>query len=190
MKIDGNEPSPPSGLIIRRARLDEHVALDQLLVAAYAGLPGMPTAGTTGISCHAGRRADPGRRPALTVFVATGDAGELFGSIDFIADMTQYGSGSPADTIADAAGIRLLAVNDDFRGKRVGKALTRFCIERAREAGKARLVLHTTRIMQAAWAMYQGLGFVRFPEIDFRQGNLDVFGFRLDLAVTAPDALA
>jgi hypothetical protein len=30
--------------------------------------------------------------------------------------------------------------------------------------------------------MYEGLGFVRFPDIDFRQGNLDVFGFRLNLA--------
>ena len=191
MKIDGNEPSPPSGLIIRRARPDEHAALGQLLVAAYAGLPGMPTAEEQ--PAYYAMLADvPARaaRPALTVFVATGDADELFGSIDFIADMTQYGSGGPADTIADAAGIRLLVVNDDFRGKGVGKALTRFCIERAREAGKAQLVLHTTRIMQAAWAMYQGLGFVRFREIDFRQGNLDVFGFRLDLAVTAPDAVA
>ena len=43
-------------------------------------------------------------------------------------------------------------------------------------------MLHTTKIMQAAWTMYDGLGFVRFPEIDFRQGSLDVFGFRLDLA--------
>jgi ribosomal protein S18 acetylase RimI-like enzyme len=63
-----------------------------------------------------------------------------------------------------------------------GKSLTRFCIEKARNAGKAWVVLHTTKIMQAAWTMYDGLGFVRFPEIDFRQGSLDVFGFRLDLA--------
>jgi len=32
--------------------------------------------------------------------------------------------------------------------------------------------------------MYEGLGLVRLPDIDFRQGSLDVFGFRLDL--TAP----
>jgi ribosomal protein S18 acetylase RimI-like enzyme len=78
--------------------------------------------------------------------------------------------------------VRLLAVEDAARGKGVGKALTLFCIDRAREIGKHRLVLHTTRVMQAAWAMYEGLGFVRFPDIDFRQGNLDVFGFRLNLA--------
>ena len=29
--------------------------------------------------------------------------------------------------------------------------------------------------------MYEGLGFVRFPEIDFRQGSLEVFGFLLNL---------
>ena len=60
-----------------------------------------------------------------------------------------------------------------------GKALTRFCIERARALGKARLVLHTTRVMTSAWAMYEGLGFVRFSDIDFRQGDLEVFGFQL-----------
>src|SRR5882724_3119091 len=78
-----------------------------------------------------------------------------------------------------------VAVDDAYRGKGVGKELTRFCIERARAIGKNRLVLHTTRVMQAAWAMYEGLGFVRFPDIDFRQGNLDVFGFQLNLASAA-----
>jgi hypothetical protein len=36
--------------------------------------------------------------------------------------------------------------------------------------------------MQTAWAMYESLGFVRFPEIDFLQGSLEVFGFQLALA--------
>jgi len=30
--------------------------------------------------------------------------------------------------------------------------------------------------------MYERLGFERFPEIDFRQEQLEVFGFRLQLA--------
>ena len=176
-----------SGWIIRQARPDEHAALGKLLVSVYAGLSGMPTHAEQPeyyamLADVAGRAT----RPALTVFVAASDAGDLFGSIDFIDDMTQYGSGGTAATIAHAAGIRLLAVDNTFRGKGVGKALTRFCIERAREAGKAQLILHTTRIMQTAWAMYEGIGFVRFPEIDFRQGNLDVFGFRLDLGVIGP----
>ncbi len=169
--------------IIRQARPGEYATLGKLLVSAYAGLRGMPTPEQQPdyyamLADVAARAA----RPALAVFVAADGAGELLGSIDFIDDMTRYGSGGTAATVTDAAGVRLLAVNDVYQGKGVGKALTRFCIERARNAGKARLLLHTTKVMQAAWAMYEGLGFVRFPEIDFRQGNLDVFGFRLDLA--------
>lgn len=171
-----------SDFIIRQAHADDYAALGRLLVAAYAALPGMPTVDEqpeyyATLADVAGRAS----RPALTVFVAAGPAGELFGSIDFIEDMQHYGSGGPAATITDAAGVRFLAINDAHRGKGAGKALTRFCIERARGQGKARLVLHTTKIMQAAWSLYEALGFVRFPDIDFRQGNLEVFGFQLKL---------
>jgi GNAT superfamily N-acetyltransferase len=178
--------SSTSALTIRPARPEEYDALGKMLVAAYAALPGMPPPDEQpdyyAMLANVGGRA---AKPALTVFVAIDDVGRLLGSIDFIDDMTQYGSGGTASAVTDAAGIRLLAVDDAYRGKGVGKELTRFCIERARAIGKNRLVLHTTRVMQAAWAMYEGLGFVRFPDIDFRQGNLDVFGFHLNLASAA-----
>ena len=32
--------------------------------------------------------------------------------------------------------------------------------------------------MQVAWKMYEALGFIRYPEIDFQQGSFDVFGFQ------------
>src|SRR5262249_28498830 len=157
--------------------------LGRLLVKAYAALPGMPQPREQpdyyAMLANVAARA---AKPALTVFVATDAVGALCGSVDFIDDMRQYGSGGPASDVTDAVGIRLLAVDDAFRGKGMGKALTQFCIARARQLGKTKVVLHTTRAMQTAWTMYEGLGFVRFPEIDFRQGSLDVFGFRLDLA--------
>jgi ribosomal protein S18 acetylase RimI-like enzyme len=128
----------------------------------------------------AGRAA----RPALGIWVAIGEAGEPLGSVDFIEDLRHYGSGGTASEIPNAAGIRLLAVRPDCRGGGVGKALTRFCIERARELGKEIVVLHTTRAMETAWAMYERLGFKRLPGIDFRQGDLEVFGFQL--SVKAP----
>lgn len=174
-------PAVPA-FIIRQAHTDEYTALGRLLVAAYAALPGMPgVAEQPAYYATLGDVAARASKPSLTVFVAAGSAGELFGSIDFIEDMQHYGSGGPAATITDAAGVRFLAVNDAYRGKGAGKALTLFCVERARGQGKARLVLHTTKIMQAAWSLYEALGFVRFPEIDFRQGNLEVFGFQLKL---------
>jgi ribosomal protein S18 acetylase RimI-like enzyme len=174
--------TPSASLTIRPARADEYERLGKLLVKAYAALPGMPQPDEQPdyyvmLADVAGRAA----RPSLTVFVATGEQGDLLGSIDFIADMRHYGSGGAASTVTDAAGVRLLAVDNAFRGQGTGRALAQFCIERARALGKAGVVLHTTKAMQAAWAMYEGLGFVRFPEIDFRQGNLEVFGFRLNL---------
>jgi hypothetical protein len=46
--------------------------------------------------------------------------------------------------------------------------------------------LHTTKAMPRAWAMYERMGFQRYVEIDFQQGSLEVFGFRLDLAKAGP----
>ncbi|MBR0697108.1 GNAT family N-acetyltransferase [Bradyrhizobium lablabi] len=168
---------------IRPCKAHEYAALGKLLVSAYAGLPGMPTPQQQ--PDYYAMLADVGTRvarPSVTVFVATDEAGQLLGSIDYIDDMTHYGSGGTAPTIADAAGLRLLAVSDVARGRGVGKALVLFCIEQARRAGKARVVLHTTKMMRAAWKIYEGLGFVRFPELDFQQSGFDVFGFQLDIA--------
>jgi GNAT superfamily N-acetyltransferase len=178
--VRGAAASP--ALTLRQARPEDYAPLGKLLVAAYAGLPGMfspqeQPAYYAMLADVAGRAA----KSALTVFVATDERGHLLGSIDFIDDMAQYGSGGPASTVKNAAGIRLLAVDSAFRGRGTGQALTLFCIDRARSSGKARLVLHTTKAMQTAWTMYEGLGFVRFPELDFRQGQLDVFGFQLPL---------
>jgi GNAT superfamily N-acetyltransferase len=170
---------------IRQARPEDYDLLGKLLVQAYAALPGMPSPQEQPdyyamLANVAGRAA----KSALTVYVAT-KADRLLGSIDFIDDMAQYRSGGTAATVENAAGIRLLAVDNAFRGKGVGKALTLFCIDRARASGKARLVLHTTRAMQTAWTMYESLGFVRFPQIDFHQGKLEVFGLQLPLAGAA-----
>jgi hypothetical protein len=38
-----------------------------------------------------------------------------------------------------------------------------------------------TQAMQAGWRMYGNLGFGRAPDLDFMQGELPVFGFRLPL---------
>jgi GNAT superfamily N-acetyltransferase len=120
--------------------------------------------------------------PAITVYVALSGAGDLLGSVDFIHSMDQYGSGGRATTVADAAGIRLLAVANAHRGSGTGKRLTGVCIERASAMGKSQVILHTTRAMATAWSMYERLGFVRSEDLDFMQRDLEVYGFRLRLA--------
>jgi len=63
--------------------------------------------------------------------------------------------------------IRLLAVAPAARGQGVGAALVRDCMRRARQAGSAAVTLHTTDMMQVAMSMYERMGFVRAPELDF-----------------------
>ncbi len=167
---------------IRRARPGEFEALGRLVAGVYASLPGMPGAGEQpdyyAMLLDVARRASV---PALRILAAVGESGDLLGCVDFIADMAHYGSGGSASAISDAAGIRLLAVAPAARGDGIGKALTHACIQQARELDRSMVILHTTKAMAVAWTMYERMGFRRFPDIDFQQGTLAVFGFALDL---------
>ncbi|HEY1905934.1 MAG TPA: GNAT family N-acetyltransferase [Myxococcaceae bacterium] len=176
------ESRPSPDVVIRLARPEDLPALGNLVADAYASLPGMPSPkeqpGYYAMVRDATARA---RTPGYEILAAVTRAGELVGSADFIGEIAHYGSGGDAPKRTDAAGIRLLAVAPSVRGQGIGRALTRECIQRARALGRAAVVLHTTRAMQTAWRMYEQLGFRRSPDLDFRQGALEVFGFELGL---------
>jgi predicted N-acetyltransferase YhbS len=82
--------------------------------------------------------------------------------------------------------IRLLAVTPQARGQGIGRALMLDCLRRAREAGAASVILHTTPMMAIAQRLYERMGFVRATELDFRPDaedhpNVTVMGYRIDL---------
>jgi predicted N-acetyltransferase YhbS len=78
--------------------------------------------------------------------------------------------------------IRLLAVAPGGRGRGIGAALMQECVRRARAAGATALSLHTSDLMQVALHMYERMGFVRAPELDFHPApDLTIKGYRLDL---------
>jgi len=78
--------------------------------------------------------------------------------------------------------IRLLAVAPAARGRGIGAALVQECVRRARGTGAPVLSLHTTDLMKTAMRMYERMGFVRAPELDFHPApGLTVKGYRLDL---------
>jgi GNAT superfamily N-acetyltransferase len=78
--------------------------------------------------------------------------------------------------------IRLLAVAPAARSKGIGAALTKECVRRARESGVAAITLHTLDMMPVAMRMYEKLGFVRMPELDFHpEPGVVVKGYRYDL---------
>jgi GNAT superfamily N-acetyltransferase len=89
--------------------------------------------------------------------------------------------GSTAGRV-DEPQVRLLAVLPAARGEGVGLALMTECARRARRAGATTLGLHTMDMMQAATRMYERMGFVRAPDLDFSpaEGVL-VKAYRLDL---------
>lgn len=169
-------------LTIRDLARDEHEAIGELLIRAYAGLAGFPSPSEQPeyykTLARIGQFAD---QPSSRVLVALTTEGELVGGVVYFSDMAAYGSGGTATAVRDASGIRLLGVDPRFRGLGAGRDLTNACIELARDKNHSQVVLHTTQAMQAAWALYEKLGFERSPDLDFLQQQLPVFGFRLKL---------
>jgi predicted N-acetyltransferase YhbS len=75
--------------------------------------------------------------------------------------------------------IRLLAVAPAARGHGVGAALVRECMQRARQSGAEAVTLHTTEMMRVAMQMYERMGFVRAPELDFHPvPEITIKGYR------------
>lgn len=174
---------------IRRIRPDEYEELGQITVDIYKGLPGMPRVDEQqdyyAMLYDVESRA---ARPTLEIFVAVTSGNELLGGVTFVGDMKYYGAGGTASAAVKSSGIRLLVVKPEARRSGVGMALTRACIQRARERGNFRVILHTTKSMAPAWQMYQDMGFIRSPDLDFSQGKLQVFGFHLPLDGVFPTA--
>jgi GNAT superfamily N-acetyltransferase len=105
---------------------------------------------------------------------------------DQLAGVVNY-VGGPDDPFAEftgeeEAGIRQLAVGVGWQRRGVGAVLVKYCIDRARSDGKARIVLHTTPWMHTAQRLYPRLGFERAPERDFSpEPNLDLLAYTLEL---------
>jgi GNAT superfamily N-acetyltransferase len=178
-------------LTIRDARTDEFTAIGRLLVEVYSRLTGFPTPAEQPQYYELLENIERlTERPQVRLPVAVVPQGKLAGGIVYFGDMAHYGSGGIATRVKNASGIRLLGVSNRHRNLGAGRALTQACIELARKAGHAEVILHTTQAMQIAWRLYESLGFVRSEELDFSQQGLPVFGFRLRLEAARPRGLA
>jgi GNAT superfamily N-acetyltransferase len=104
------------------------------------------------------------RAERATVLVAV-EQGRLVGCVTFVVGPGPYVEW-PEDPEKPAAGIRMLAVPPHLQGRGIGAQLVRACVDRARAAGHARVLLHSTEPMRAAQRLYEREGFSRHPEID------------------------
>lgn len=163
---------------IRPIEPDEYARLGALTIEAYKALDGhVPEPEYEEELADVRARAEA---VATEVLVAVDDDGRVLGGVTFVVDET-----SPfcEFSVAGAAGIRMLAVDRSAQRSGAGVALTRACIERARAAGRAEIVLHSTPWMRGAHALYTKLGFVRDESLDWavHDPDIDLWGFRLKL---------
>ena len=168
--------------IVRNAKPDEFAELGKLMVGVYSQLEGFPKESEQPdyykMLANIGELT---KKPATELLVAVSPDGKIAGGVVYFSDMQYYGSGGTATQEKNAAGFRLLAVDPIFRGKGIGKLLTLECIRKAKYAKLGQVVIHTTKAMQVAWKMYESMGFKRSEDLDFMQGALPVYGFRLKL---------
>ena len=182
--IDVMQPSTADdgdGLEIRDARPDEFAGVGRLMTEAYSQLEGFPKQAAH--PAHYERLAKIGeqtQKPGVRLIVACDNTG-LVGAVVYYADMSQYGSGGPAQLERNASGFRFLAVDPKAQGHGVATALVERCVEMATASGRRRVVIHSAEPMRVARAIYEKRGFRRAPDLDFLQSDLPLSGFRLTL---------
>ncbi|MGF7233696.1 MAG: GNAT family N-acetyltransferase [Frankia sp.] len=153
----GNDPGPAVGrLTVREARPAEFTAVGELTAAAYGSL-------ATG-AYRAQLDAAATRADHAVLLVAELD-GRMAGTVTLVLAGGPYAEISAHR--ADAAEFRMLAVDPSARGHGVGECLVRACLDRARAAGLARMMLCTMPEMTSARRLYSRLGFVRRPDLDW-----------------------
>jgi GNAT superfamily N-acetyltransferase len=167
---------------IRNADPSEFEEIGRLMVNVYSQLDGFPK--ETEQPDYFRALADVGaftHKPDTALLVAVSGENKIAGALVYFDNMIYYGSGGTATNEENASGFRLLAVDPSSRGQGVGRMLAEDCVRRARQKGHRHLIIHTTMAMLTAWRMYENMGFKRSADLDFKQGEFQVYGFRLSL---------
>lgn len=177
---DPRSPDGPTAVVrgfeIRPVRPEEYETLGALTEAAYRTIP-------EDVIDEAGYdeelRDVAGRVAAAEVLVAVDPDGTVLGGVTYVPGPD---SAMAEFTDADAAGIRMLAVDAAARGRGVGRALTVACLHRAIKDGRRRIVLHATVANAVAQGMYERMGFRRAPSRDWTPiPTVELLGFELTL---------
>ncbi len=167
---------------VRNATPKEFNKIGELMVDVYAKLDGFPSKFEQPdyykMLANIGALTE---KSAVKLLIAVSSNGKIGGGLVYFGDMKYYGSGGTATLEKNAGGFRLLAVDPAIRGKGIGKMLTQACIQIAKNEKQEQLIIHSTKAMKIAWKMYKKIGFKRSEDLDFIQGELPVFGFRLQL---------
>ncbi|WP_189942786.1 GNAT family N-acetyltransferase [Streptomyces aurantiogriseus] len=148
-------------IVIRQAERGEFETIGEITAQAYLQ-DGLLDFGES--DAYLGELRDVAKRAAAADVLVAVQQGRVVGGVTFVP------SGGPMADIAGPgeAEIRMLAVAHAARGRGVGEALVRTCLDRARATeGCVRVVLSSQRTMRSAHRIYERLGFTRTPERDW-----------------------
>lgn len=166
-------------IVIRRAAPEEHETLGEITAQAYLG-DGLLDFGES--DWYLGELRDVAKRAAAAEVLVAVEHDRVLGGVTFVP------SGGPMSDIAEPGEteIRMLAVAPEARGRGVGEALVRACVDRARATeGCVRIVLSTQRTMHSAHRIYERLGFTRTPERDWNPiphlDDISLLAYELEL---------
>jgi ribosomal protein S18 acetylase RimI-like enzyme len=169
------DPAGGDGIVVRPVAPGEHVIAGEIVASAYLAFPEV----ATDEPYLAELRDVAGRAAVVPVLVAVDErTGTLVGTVTYVP-----GPGPLAESEGpDEAGIRMLAVAPEARGRGAGRRLVEACLERARRDGRRRVVLYTLPEMTAAHALYRDLGFEREPAQDWEyEPGKRLLSFALEL---------
>lgn len=153
---------PEAGFTIRAAEPGEYDVLGEITARAYLD-EGLLDFGEDD-PYLATLRDVAARAAGAEVLVAVDVDGGVLGGVAHVSGPSAW-----ADLAGDGeAEFRMLAVAPAARGRGVGGALVRACVERARATeGCVRVRLSTQKSMLGAHRIYERMGFVRTPERDW-----------------------
>jgi ribosomal protein S18 acetylase RimI-like enzyme len=166
-------PSPStSSLTVEPARPADFPRIAELTVGVYVD-GGLASPG------YAPELADvTGRAERAELLVVRDAAGRIIGSVALVL-AGDFGNVTSSE---DEAAFRMLVVDPAAQGAGIGELLVTTCLDRARAAGKRRMVLSTDPRMTAAHRLYRRLGFIRLPERDWSpEPGIDLQVYARDL---------
>jgi ribosomal protein S18 acetylase RimI-like enzyme len=151
------QPAGSSSLIVEAARPADFPRIAELTVGVYVD-------GGLASDDYTPALADvAGRAERSELLVVRDLAGHVVGSVALVLT-GDFGEITQSE---EEAAFRMLVVDPAVQGRGVGELLVSTCLDRARAAGKRRMVLSTDPRMTAAHRLYQRLGFARLPERDW-----------------------
>jgi ribosomal protein S18 acetylase RimI-like enzyme len=151
------QPAGSSSLTVEPAQPEDFGAIARLTVDVYVG-------GELATDAYTPQLADvAGRAPRSDLLVARDAEGRIVGSVALVLS----GDFGEVTTSEEEAAFRMLVVDPEARGQGIGELLVTTCLERARAAGKRRMVLSTDPRMTAAHRLYERMGFRRLAERDW-----------------------